>query len=149
MTPLVVGRSSRRVPHKRRDTPGIQPRLNSTNQKTSKKIHFLVSTSCKPNRKVHRKGNQISCHAITHRSAQDLEVARRNNNRLNLCKLANGIIAELQVSLDHRRGSEREPLVERDILVFVRVEDFEEFEGRVSDVLDIVAERGRNVSYYM
>jgi hypothetical protein len=49
--------------------------------------------------------------------------------------------------LDHRGGSKRKPLVERDILIFVRVEDLEELKGRVSDVLDVVSERGRDVSY--
>lgn len=48
--------------------------------------------------------------------------------------------------LDHVRRRQGEPLVQADILVQIRVEDFKEFQSGVTDVLNIVSERGGNIS---
>ena len=49
--------------------------------------------------------------------------------------------------LDHVGRGKCKPLVERNVLVFVGVEDFEELERSVADIFNVVAEGGRNVSY--
>ena len=80
-----------------------------------------------------------------------------NNNRLRLVQVIDEAIRELKMGLDERRWRECKPLIQTDILVavyanasvgFTRklghgertgVEDLEELEGRVANVLDVVA----------
>ena len=88
-----------------------------------------------------------------------------DNNCLRLVQVIDEAIGELKMGLNKRRWREGKPLVQTDVLVAVytnasvgstrklgqrgrtRVEDLEELEGRVANVLDVVAEGAGNVAW--
>lgn len=58
------------------------------------------------------------------------------------------VFKHVDTNLDHIRRRQSEPLVQADVLVDVRLEDLEELEGGIADVLDVVSERRRDISWH-
>ena len=61
--------------------------------------------------------------------------------------MAHRLVVEVERGLDHVGRREREPLVQADILEGISLEDLKEAEGRVANVLDVVAEGAGDVAW--
>lgn len=55
-------------------------------------------------------------------------------------------LKHVKAYLYHLWGSERQPLIQRDVFILIRVEDLEELEGSITDILGVVPERWGDVT---